>query len=187
MKQVLIALLMAATLPVAHAVDLAGVNVVEQSEVAGKSLQLNGAGIRKKLMFEVYVAALYTAGKSSDAAAVIKSQQPRRMQLTMLRNVEAQTLVDALVDGLKDNLSAAEFTAQTARIAEMQKILLEAKVANKGDVVTLDCLPGQGTRLILRSKVLGQIAGDDFSSALLSIWLGQKPVQEHLKLKLLGM
>ena len=39
--------------------DVAGVDVPDTLSVEGKTLQLNGAGIRKKFVVKVYVGALY--------------------------------------------------------------------------------------------------------------------------------
>ena len=43
----------------AGAIEVAGVKVDEGAEVAGSRLVLNGAGIRYKAVFKVYVAGLY--------------------------------------------------------------------------------------------------------------------------------
>ncbi len=169
-----------------HALELAGVNVPEKMVVAERSLQLNGAGIRKKLMFEVYVASLYTVAKTSDAAGVLTSSAPRRMQLNMLRTVEAASLYQALLEGLQNNVSAAQLKEFAPSIAELEKIFLEIKTANKGDVIGLDIVPGQGTKILVRGRQLGLIGGDVFASALLSIWLGKVPVSEDLKSALLS-
>ncbi|WP_028448959.1 chalcone isomerase family protein [Chitinibacter tainanensis] len=184
-KQILTVLLACAMQPL-WAAEVAGIILPDQVELAGKSLQLNGAGVRKKLMFEVYVAALYTPAKLNDPAAVLALRQPRRLQLNMLRDVDGKTLVEALSEGLKDNLSAVQYTAHAARIAELEKLLLSAKEAKIGDVIQLDLLPGEGVRVQFRGKLLGMIAGDEFARDLLTIWLGNKPVQESLKQKLLA-
>ena len=55
--------------------EVAGVNVPESTTVEGKTLKLNGAGLRKKVVFKVYVAGLYLETPSKDAAAVISSDQ----------------------------------------------------------------------------------------------------------------
>lgn len=43
--------------------EISGVKVEDPVEVQGSKLQLNGAGIRYKAVFKVYVAALYTGKK----------------------------------------------------------------------------------------------------------------------------
>ncbi|WP_157669548.1 chalcone isomerase family protein [Chitinibacter sp. GC72] len=168
------------------AAELEGVKLADQLELAGQTLQLNGAGLRKKMVFDVYVAALYATSKSNDAAQLLNARTTKRMQLTMLRSVEGKALAEALREGLQDNLSASQFAAQAGRIAELEKILLETKVANKGDVINLDFIAGQGTRIQFRGQQIGSIPSDEFARDLLLIWLGSKPVQENLKARLLG-
>jgi len=189
MKKLLLALMFTAGLsgvaPV-YAVELSGVVVPEKVVLADGVLLLNGAGVRKKMMFEVYVAALYLSAKSSDAAVVLAANTPRRMQLTMLRQVEAASLYQALLDGLQANLSANQLKELQPKIAELEKIFNEVKSVAKGDVITLDFVAGQGSKVWVRGRTAGVIEGDVFADALLSIWLGKVPVNEDLKKALLG-
>ncbi len=169
----------------AFALEVAGVNLPEKVSVAETPLVLNGAGIRKKMVFEVYVAALYTTAKSNDANAIINATTPRRIQLDMLRNVESASLYQALLEGLQDNLNAAQLKALAPKVAELEKIFTDIKVANKGDVIVLDFLPGKGVKVQVRGQVAGMITGDAIASAMLSIWLGKSPVSDSLKAALL--
>jgi Chalcone isomerase-like len=43
-----------------------------------------------------------------------------------------------------------------------------------------------GTQIAVNGVVRGTIEGLAFNTALLKIWLGEKPAQQDLKLKLLG-
>ncbi|AOX99628.1 chalcone isomerase family protein [Jeongeupia sp. USM3] len=185
-RAISLALTLALFATAAHALDVGGTTVPDKTEVAGQSLQLNGAGIRKKVVFDVYVASLYTAVKASDAAAVISASTPRRIELRMLREVSASTMHESFVDGLKDNVAAAELKRFAPQLDALDKVFREVKTVGKGDVIQLDVLPGQGTRVSVRGKAYPTIAGDDFASALLSIWLGKAPVQPGLKAQLLG-
>ena len=65
--------------------------------------------------------------------------------------------------------------------------MLSINAAKKGDIIHLDWLPEQGTRITLNDKAIGRdIAGEDFYRALMKIWLGPKAVQDSLKDALLG-
>ena len=189
MKKTLLCSIFAASvwLPLSvQAVEVSGVNVPEKVATAEGTLHLNGAGVRKKMMFEVYVASLYVTQKSADAVAVLGSNAPRRMHLTMLRNVEATSFYQALLDGLQANLSAGQLKELSPKVAELEKIFTEIKGVSKGDVIVLDFIPGQGSRVSVRGRAMGVIEGDVFAHALLSIWLGKVPVSEDLKKGLLG-
>ena len=54
-----------------NALELAGVKLPDSAQVGNTSLQLNGAGIRTKLIFKVYVGALYLPQKQTSADAII--------------------------------------------------------------------------------------------------------------------
>lgn len=189
MKKTMFSLLVSAVVLVsasAQAVEVAGIKVPEKMTVAEHVLVLNGAGVRKKMVFDVYLASLYVVAKTSDANAIVNSPTPRKMQLTMLRNVEAASLYQALLEGLQGNVSAPQLKELAPKMTELEKIFSEMKSANKGDVIVIDFLPGQGSKISARGRVLGLIEGDAFASALLSIWLGRAPVSEDLKEQLLG-
>lgn len=168
------------------ALELSGVKVPEKSVSTDGVLLLNGAGVRKKMMFDVYVAALYVTAKTNDAAMILSAKTPRRMQLTLLREVQADSLFKALLDGLQANLTAAQLKGLDAQVAELEKIFKEIGSAAKGDEIVLEFVPGQGSKVMVRGKLLGVIQGDAFATALLSIWLGKAPVSDDLKQALLG-
>src|SRR5687768_16848222 len=92
------------------AAEVAGVKSDDKASVGGKELMLNGAGVRTRAVFKVYVGSLYLPAKAATASAALAAG-PRRVQLNLLRNLSADQLVDALIDGLKENTSDAEFTS----------------------------------------------------------------------------
>lgn len=168
----------------AWALDVEGVHLDDGTTLGGRPLVLNGAGIRKKFFFKVYVASLYLPGKASTTEAVL-AQSPRRIQMNMLRNLTAEQLVEALVDGLKDNTTEAERTAIKSQTDALVSIMKSFKEVSEGSVVSLDFADGV-TRVVLDGKERGEIGGDAFNRALTDIWLGGHPVQSDLKKALLG-
>ena len=166
------------------AAEVGGVKLPDTTSVGGKELVLNGAGVRTRVMFKVYVAALYLPAKAADLPAAL-AQAPRRVQMTLLRNVGADDLVGALVDGMNANNAAPDMAAvkpQTEQLVTIMKSIGEAKT---GDVVTLDFVDGE-TRIGHNGKAIGATAGKAFNDALMKIWLGDKPVQDDLKKAMLG-
>jgi hypothetical protein len=104
----------------------------------------------------------------------------------MLRNVSATTMYESFIEGMQANIGKDGMAKFTAQIDALDKIFKEAKSAGKGDAIQIDFLPGQGTLLTIRGKAEPVISGDDFASAMLSIWLGAQPAHGNLKKKLLG-
>ncbi len=180
--------LMAAALGAsAQPAELEGVKLEPSAQVGAATLQLNGAGLRTRAFFKVYVAALYVPQKSTDAAALLAQKGPRRISLTMLRNVDADSLSGALNEGLKANHSEAQLAGWKAQIDGLNASLKAAGEARKGDVIQIEFTPEAGTRVLLNGQPRGAaIAGEDFMTALLRVWLGEKPADAGLKKGLLG-
>ncbi|MCU0805330.1 MAG: chalcone isomerase family protein [Burkholderiales bacterium] len=172
----------------AQAADVSGVKIADTARVgAGPELVLNGAGVRSRMMFDVYAAGLYLAEKKSSAADVLALAGPKRVSLTMMRDVGADQLAESLSEGIKLNSSAAELEKMKSQLDELMSTMKAVGQAKKGDLITLDFVPEVGTRIGVNGKEVGKpIAGADFYRALLKIWLGDKPVQDNLKKALLG-
>ena len=193
MHSVLMRLLAATTLALAaisvgaQPAELEGVKLDPTAQVGGAALTLNGAGVRIRAIFKVYVASLYVPAKANNAAALIGQKGPRRVAITMLRNVDADTFAGALVEGLQKNHSEAQFASFKTQIDALLASLKAAGEAKKGDVIHLDFAPDVGTRVVVNGKQQGNaIAGEDFYTALLRIWLGDKPADSDLKKGMVG-
>ena len=72
--------------------------------------------------------------------------------------------------------------AQTDQLLSIMKSVGQAKT---GEVVTLDFIGGE-TRIAFGGQAKGTIAGEAFNSALMRIWLADKPVQADLRKAMLG-
>ena len=171
----------------AQPVEVEGVKLEPTAQVGGAALQLNGAGVRTRVIVKVYVAGLYVPAKANSAAALLAQKGPRRVAITMLRNVDADTFSGALSEGLQKNLTDAQFAGFKAQIDTLTANFKAAGEAKKGDVIHLEFAPDAGTRVVVNGKAQGSaIAGEDFYTALLRIWLGDKPVDGDLKKGLVG-
>ena len=178
-------LLLALACP-AWGAEVAGVKIDDRTRVGSSELVLNGAGLRKRVFFQVYAIGLYLPGKTADAATLLKMPGTKRISMHMLRDVPADQFSDALADGIRENHSEAEAKALVPRLMELVGIMAEVKEAKKGMVIMLDWT-GSGTQVLIDGKAAGRpIAGEDFYRGLLRIWLGDKPVQDDLKKALLG-
>ncbi len=172
--------------PAARALEIAGTKLPDVLRTDEATLVLNGAGVRSRFMFDVYVAALYLPVRQTRAEAVLAAPPPRRLQLTLLRDVSADAFIKALRKGLKANLDATRFAALAPQIAEFESLIAGQGEARQGVVYGLD-ETAAGMQLLLNGKPVGKpIPGADFSRALFSVWLGAAPTQDDLKRALLG-
>lgn len=183
----MIYLVLACGAMLAHAVEVAGITVPDTIKLGGADLALNGAGIRTRAVFKVYVGALYVAEKKSQASEVIAQRGPKRIALHLLRDLSAEQLGGALNDGLAANLSETEVARFKAQIEELKATMDAVGAAREKSVVTLDYLPDAGIRIAIDGVARGKpIVGEDFYRALMKIWLGDKPADRSLKAALLG-
>ncbi len=169
---------------VALAAEVGGVKLDDKVSMGAQELVLNGAGVRTRVVFKVYVASLYLPQKAADLAGVL-SKSPRRIQLNILRTLSGDQLVDALNEGLAENNTAAELAAVKPQVEALATIMKSFKEVKEKDVITLDFVDG-ATRIGLNGEAKGSISGDAFNQALTKVWLGDKPVQADLKKSLLG-
>lgn len=178
----LVVALAAMALP-SFAAELAGVTLPDQERVDGKTLVLNGLGLREAtfLRVDVYVAGLYLEAKSDDAAEIIDSAGAKRLVMRFVRSVGRDDLVNAWKEGFDKNAP----DARTARegLAALNAAMVDVK---DGDTITLTQLPGDGVVVAVNGKASEPIPGEAFARALWSVWLGRKPPNPGLKEGLLG-
>lgn len=168
----------------ALAKDVAGVNFPETATVEGKTLKLNGAGLRTAtfLSVKVYAAGLYVENPSQDAGQLISSDQTKRVRMSMLRDLDKEKITNAISEGFEKN-NKAQLPALKERLDKLNASIPDVK---KGDELVLTYVPGKGTHIESKSGKALTIEGKDFADALFSVWLGQHPVDKGLKAGMLG-
>jgi hypothetical protein len=169
----------------AQALEVKGVKVDETAQVGDNALVLNGAGVRTKMMFKVYVAALYLTQLQTDANALISDAGNKRVSMHFLRELSAEKLLHALDEGFEANNNAAEMAAVEPQMKAFRQMMTSAKAVKEGDVILLDYTTAS-TKVSLNGKALGVVEGAAFYQALLRVWLGGHPVDASLKKALLG-
>jgi hypothetical protein len=171
----------------AKAMDVGGVNVADTANVGGKELKLNGAGMRAILFVKFYALGLYLPEKKTTSADVQALAGPRRIALYIQRETNSDEFGQRFITAMNNNSSKEEKSkviGQTVKFGEMFAALESVK---KGDVITLDWIPGTGTVASLNGKKIGETFPDiAFYNAVLRIWLGEMPAQDNVKRELLG-
>lgn len=172
----------------AQTVELSGVKLEQKIVVAGKSLALNGAGIRYKAIFKVYVAGLYLGQKANTLEQLLADPGPKRMHITMLRDIDAGELGKLFSRGMEDNMDRAAFAKLIPGILRMSQIFSDHKKLKAGDSFTLDWVPGRGLAISINGQVLGApFTEPEFYKAMMAIWLGRAPADWKLKNDLLDI
>lgn len=168
-------------------VDVAGVKLDDTADVHGAKLQLNGAGVRYKAIFKVYVGALYVGKKVATPEEFYAATGPKRMSITMLRDIDSNELGKAFTKGFEENAPKGEMSKLINGLIRMGQVFADQKKLVAGDTFTTDWIPGTGTVITVKGKVQGEpFKEPEFFNALMRIWLGNSPADWKLKDALLG-
>jgi hypothetical protein len=169
----------------AQALELAKVSVATTVTLSnGENLVLNGAGIRKKFFFKIYVGALYLTGEASTPAEVYAMPGGKRIWMHFIYDeVSKEKLINGWNEGFEANLDRKTLAALQDRINAFNKLF---NMVQEGDEIRLDYIPNTGTEVWIENTLQGTITGADFNQALLRIWLGDEPADSGLKKAMLG-
>lgn len=170
----------------AQAKNIANVEILEQVSLSDKagSLVLNGAGIRSKFIFDIYIGSLYLKSKQTSTDAIYNLPGEKRISMHFLYDeVSKEKLIDGWNDGFENNHSDDELKVLSNRINQFNALF---DTVRKGDTINLDYTPNKGTTVIINNQIKGTINGDDFFTAVLKIWLGDEPADNNLKNAMLG-
>lgn len=165
--------------------ELAGVTLPDQATVAGKTLVLNGLGLREATAFmvDVYVAGLYLEAKSSDTSTIVEAGRTKQLVMKFVRSVGKEKLAEAWTEGFQKN-AGDQASAVADGLAKLNAAMADVK---KGDVVALTYVPDTGTTVTVKGHDAVTIPGADFQRVLFSIWLGPDPPNVPLREGLLGL
>ena len=171
----------------AQAATLEGLRFDDTTRLGSRELQLNGLGVRAVYIFKAFVAGLYLTEKAAAGPEALRQGGPKRLQLRMLMEIGSDDIKKALVDGMRKNVTDAEWAAMQERVQRFARTIDAIGVAREGDTITLDYVPEQGLLLAVNEVPRGPaIGGADFYQALLEIFVGPDPVDTRLKNGLLG-
>jgi hypothetical protein len=168
-------------------VEVAGIKLEDTAEVGGSKLQLNGAGVRYKAVFKVYVAALYVGKKVSTPEEFFAATGSKRISLTMLREIDSNEMGKAFTRGFEENAPKSEMSKLVPGLIRMGQVFADQKKLMTGDTIVNDWIPGTGMTITVKGKVQSEPFKEvEFFNALIRIWLGPHPADDKLKDALLG-
>ncbi len=155
--------------------------------LGGQPLVLNGVGVRKRFVFDIYTGGIYVQKKASRTEDLVTQPGPKRVALRFLRDVEGELFVNSLHVGLKANHTEAELARWQKQVESLTNTIKTIAIARRGDTVFFDYTPQDGTRVSVNGVTRGPlIPGEDFYTAVLRVWLGETPADPGLKKGMLG-
>lgn len=171
----------------AAAAEVNGVKLDDTVRVANQELKLNGAGVRTRAIFKVYVGALYLPEKKKTVQDILASNGARRVRLVLLREISSEDFGQAFMDGLNANSDKAEKAKFVNQTVKMGEIFASIPSLKAGDAINIDWIPGSGMHVLVNDKRVGDVLPDmAFYNAFLRIWLGDKPADSNVKQAWLG-
>ena len=143
----------------------------------------NGFGTRSKMMLSLYDCGLYLPEQSSDSAAILASDQPMAVRIEITsRFVSQEKMLSALNDGFQR--STGGNTSEIA--ADIKKFSgCFSDPIKMGDVFVVAYAPGTGVSVYKNNQHKGDAGGLEFKKAVMGIWLGNNPIDAHLKTAML--
>ena len=171
----------------AATIDVGGAKIEDTVDLQGSKLQLNGAGVRYRAVFKVYAAGLYIGKKAGTPEEVFAAPGPKRMSITLLRDIDSNELGKAFTKGFEENSPKGEMSKLIPGLIKMGQIFSDQKKMAAGENFTIDWIPGTGTLITVKGKQQGEpFKEPEFYAALMRIWLGPSPADFKLKDALLG-
>ena len=156
-------------------------------QLAGERLVLNGVGVRKRFVFDIYAGGLYVTQRAARTEDLVGQPGPKRVALRFLRDVDGELFVTSLHNGLRANHSEVELAKWKAQVDVLTRTIQTIALARRGDAVNFEYTPQDGTRVTVNGVTRGPlIPGADFYAAVLRVWLGETPADAGLKKGMLG-
>lgn len=164
--------------------ECAGVSVPDTVSVDGKSLVLNGVGLREATLFkvDVYVAALYVERRTADAAGLVSSDEVKQLRIRFVRDISRDDMLENMQRGFMAG-AGAKWVALEDRFNQLKAWM---PALHTGDEFVITYRPNIGINVQRGNLSLGPIAGKDYADATLRVWLGDHPPSAELKRGLLG-
>ncbi|MCL1077068.1 chalcone isomerase [Parashewanella spongiae] len=162
---------------------ISDVEIADRLSVGNQNLVLNGAGVRSKLFFDLYVGSLYLPKKTSDFQKAMDS----RFALIRLNITSGLITPEKMQNAVIEGFEAATHNQLAPLQTQIDEFidLFESGI-KEGDQFTFFAQKDIGITAFKNDVKISEIKGEAFRHALFAIWLGDKPAQKSLKKKMLG-
>lgn len=165
------------------AIEKGGITMPDQLQSGRVSLTLNGAGIRSKFIFNLYVAGLYLTEKNSDANSIIQSNAAMAIRIHIISPViTSKKFINATLQGFEK--STNNNTRPIAKKIEKFISALSEPIV-EGDIFEFFNVSGKGVLMTKNGEEKVMVSSNEFKTALFGIWLSKNPVQAKLRSALL--
>ncbi len=156
--------------------------------VANTKLHLNGVGVRQVAWLKGYSAGLYLAQTTTSQAQALALPGPKRVSMRMIIDAPSEEFAKAFTKGVTRNTPPEQWADVQERVMKFDATVRSIGKLKKGDMVDVEWRPAQGTVAMVNGKPFGQpVPGEDMFTAMLKIYIGDRPTDAKLKAGLLGL
>ena len=154
-----------------------GVHFEDEMTLGDIQFTLHGIGLLKwKYLVNVYLVGLYKpAGVRVDQ---VLQDVPKRLEYYFFVDMKASDFQDTGFQLMAQNVGEEKARSLMQELEKFNSLYRDVKA---GQRYVFTYVPGQGLEMTLDGEVLGKVAGEEFASAYMSIWLGPKPVSRDLQ------
>lgn len=150
--------------------EMKGLTLPDTLDSGVGTLILNGAGMRKKYGFKLYLGGLYLKEKSSDSEKIIAADEPMAIMMVQNRKGDVEKAKEIYLEGF--HASAGDKFDSIKH--DVDTFLSLIPLAQKDHVWKYVYTPGNGVGLYYNDVEAGRIKGLEFKKALFGIWLNEK-------------
>lgn len=147
------------------------------------SLTLRGMGVKYLFLAKVFTAGLYLPA-DVDSRDALDPKVPKSISVVFNAKIASRDFANYTISNIRPNITPAEFTSLKT---EMERLKDLFPPILPGDSLALVYKPGEGTSFVHNGQTRGTVAGELFSKAIFSTWIGAKPFDQTLKKQVLGM
>lgn len=167
----------------AHAEELDNVSIPKTMQANGKTLHLNGYGLRTYsfLGIHIYIASLYLEHSCADSDEIIRSGETKLLMLRFQHDVSADEARKAWREGLADNCEAPCHLDSK----DVDRFLAMVPATHVGDNYAF-IFHEHGVTVTVGKHLVGAIGSPHFARAMLAVFLGPRPASPRLKQDLLN-
>ena len=175
-----------AYIPFCSSESLTAVNLEEVITLSpgGAELRLKGAVTKSNARQAIYVGGLYLENDAQSVKEVIESAGAKRFVIKTDDSISPQSIIRAINLGITVNHSESDLEILAPLVTQFNKIW--NSTIKQGDEVCIDFDPLEGTLVSIDGVQKGVIPGKLFYKAFLKTWLGDKPLNSHMKKQLMG-
>jgi hypothetical protein len=168
--------------PSSNTVFPTGITVTTRSGEA-VHLTATGSGVRKKLLFKVYAAALYVDALAPlgtvPVNTIASTDMARRIVMVFLRDVDGDKLREGLREGFETVWKGKPGPELAAELDTFLSWM--AGGIKEGQTIELTYLPGEGLYTTVAGVTHPAITRPDIARSIWQIWLGVEPISGDLK------